>query len=73
MQCFYVTNFLESEVFAGEALALREISFLIVLSSDRHRISSLLKTLIFIEDFLGNKHSRLANQSQIISYSSRTF
>ena len=32
-----------------------------------------LKNLFFIENSSGNKYSRLANQSQIILYSSTTF
>ena len=73
---FYVTQFSETEVFAGEALVLGEISFLILLSSVwTTDIFSLLilKTSIFIEDSPGNKHSRLANQSKIISYSTTSF
>ena len=53
-----------------EAFVLGEISFLILLSlvwkSNTFSVLT-LKTSIFLEDSLGNKYSRLANQSQIIS------
>ena len=69
-------NFTDSEAFAGEAFVLRDIYFLILLSlvwtSDIFSPVT-IKTSIFIEDSPGNKHSRLTNQSQIISYSSTTF
>ena len=69
-------NFLVCEAFAGEALVLSEISFLILLSlvwtSDL--FSHLTpKIFIFIEDSPGNQHSQLANQSQIILYTLITF
>ena len=73
---FLLLNFLESEVFAGKALVLGEISFLILLSLVwTLNIFSLLilKTCIFTKDSAGNKHFRLANQSQIILYSFKTF
>ena len=72
MQFLYVSfRYSERETFPGEVLVLREISFLIL--SSLVRTSDLfshliLKTSIFIEDFPGNKHSRLTNQSQIIAY-----
>ena len=66
-QCF--------STFAGGALVLRDISFLILLSSlwtwDIFSFLT-LKTSIFTKDSSGNKHSRLANQSQIFTYSSTT-
>ena len=69
-------NFSEIEAFASEALILGEISFLILLPLVR--ISDLfsqliVKTIIFIKDSLGTKHSRLTNQSQIILYTFMTF
>ena len=71
-----VFNFSEIEDFAGETLVLGEISFLILLSlvwtSDLF-FHQILKTSIFIEDSSGKKHSRLANQSQIILYTFTTF
>ena len=63
-------NFSENKAFATE------ISFLIPLSSVwTFDIFSLLtlKTSVFIENSLGDKHSWLANQLQIILYSSTTF
>ena len=74
---FYrLISFSESEAFAVEALVLQKISFLIFLysvwTSDIFSLLT-LKTSIFTEDFPGNKHFWLANQSQIISYSSITF
>ena len=69
-------NFSQSEAFAGEALVLGEIFLIILLLSVRTSNLSTLLTLklsIFIENSPKNKHSRLANQSQIISYSFSTF
>ena len=66
----------ERKGFAGEALVLEESSFLILFSSvwTSDIFSPITqKTFTFIEDSQGNKHSQLANQSQIISYSSTTF
>ena len=63
-------NFSESEVFA------KEISFLIhlFLAWTSDLFSSLtLKSTVFIEDSLENKHSQLANQSWIILYIFNTF
>ena len=73
---FFWLNFSQSEELAGQALVLGEISYLILLSSiwTSDLCSQLtLKTSIFIEDSPGNKHSRLANKSLIISYSFATF
>ena len=68
-------NFAGSGSFAGEAQVLGDISILILLylvwTSDI--FSSNPKNVYFLEDSAGNKHSLLANQSQIISYSSNTF
>ena len=64
-ESFYVTQFLESKAFAGEALTFGEISFLILLSlvQTSDIFSHLtLKPSIFIKDSSGNKHSWLANQ-----------
>ena len=68
---FMVLNFSESEAFAGEALVLGDISFLdfsSVLTSDIYSLL-ILKTCIFTKNSCGNKYSRLANRSEIISYS----
>ena len=69
-------NFSESEVFVGDVLVLGEISFIIFFFVFGMDIVSLLsshpETFIFI-DSPGNKHFRLANQSQIISYSFTAF
>ena len=64
-------NFLVIEAFPGEAFVIGNI-YLFTCLRLRHRISSLfyLKTSILIPV---NKHSRLANQSQIILSSSTTF
>ena len=69
-------TFSESKAFAGEALVLGGISFLIHLSlvwtSDLFSHLT-LETSIFTEDSPGSKHSWLANQSQIILYTFTTF
>ena len=63
----YVT---ESEAFTGEALVLGEISYSLVFGMDIGSfLSSNPKNIYFFEDSPGNKHYRLAKQSQIISYS----
>ena len=76
MLFFNLIQFSKSEAFAGEALVIGEISFLILLSlvwtSDIFSHLT-LETSIFIEDSPGNKHSRLANQLQIILYTFTTF
>ena len=71
---FYVTR--RVMPLLEKALILGEIAFIILLSSvwtsDLFSHLTHLKTSILIEDSPGNKHSRLANKSQIISYSSIT-
>ena len=68
-------SFSESVAFAGKALVRRDFfSYSLVFDMDIEPfLFSNPKNFYFIEDSQWNKHSRLANQSQIISYSSTTF
>ena len=63
-------NLWEREAFAGEISFLILLSLIWTLDLFSHVT---LKTFIFIKDSPRNKHSQLANQSQIISYTFITF
>ena len=66
-------NFSESEAFAEAALVLRGISSPVFGMDIGCILSSNTKTCVFVEDSPRNTHSRLANQSQIISFSPTPF
>ena len=76
MVFFYLTQFFQRVTLLLKRLRLWERN-LVLFSYLRygHRVSFLTnpKTYPFIKESLGNKLSRLTNQSQIILYSSTTF